>query len=153
MKRRAKLLVVGQDVHVTLRSYTGRPEYKTVRKLVIRRKDIELDIQAVKEKVKVLQEKYPKKGFYFEWTKVTNLSAPDPCPLSFQMERNMTREMTCWVFGRRAKGEKNIPLYWCPRFKRLYVPSSYWGHQKRLTSSMISYRLRDFGIPYDLAYA
>jgi len=153
MKRNASLLVIGKDFPILLRSYSGARKQRTVRKLLLRSEVVTLDPEAIRKKVKVLQEKYPDKEFYFEWTEVTNKSCPDPTPLSFQMERHMTRGMTCWIIGRREKGGKNIPLYWSPRFHRLYVPKSYYQHQKRLTCSVISYRLRDLGIPYNLGYA
>ena len=153
MTRRANLLTVFDDFPVLIRSYSGVHKQRTIRKVQLRQDAVTLDIESLRKKIKDLQERYPDKGFYFEWTDVINLAAPDPCGLAFQMKRHMTRRMACWIIGRREKEGKNIPLYWSPRFHRLYVPKSYYQHQKRLTCSVISYRLRDLGIPYNLGYA
>jgi len=153
MTRRARLLIVGEDFKPKIRSYSTKKSYRTVRRLELGPRDIRLDIGAIQKKVKELQEKYPDKGFYFEKHKVMNLNAHDGWSRRDQEERHMAHSMVCWIFGRREKGAKNIPLYWSSRFERLYVPQSYVKHQKRLTASMILYRLRDLGVSYNLAYA
>ena len=153
MARRANLAVVFEDFPVLIRSYSGVHKQRTVRKVELRHKDVILDLESLQKKIKDLQKAYPEKGFYLEKHEVRNLSFQDTIPVSFQERKNASRNMTCYIIGRREKGGKNIPLYWSPRFHRLYVPWSYLRHQKRLTCSVILYRLRDFGIPYALGFA
>lgn len=153
MARRANLAIVFEEFPVHIRSYSGIHKQRYIRKVELRHKAVTLDIEALKEKIKNLQERYPDKGFYLEKHMVRNLSFQDTIPVSFIRRKGASRRMMCWIMGRREKGGKNIPLYWSPRFHRLYVPWSYIRHQKRLTSSVILYRLRDLGIPYALGYA
>jgi len=157
MTRRANLLVICQDFPImlktTIRPKRSRRSYHYDRQVKVGTENIRVNLENVKEKIKELQEKYPDKKFYFERHTVTVLNAPENPSLAFTLARHIARTMVCWIIGRREKGKKNIPVYWSSRFEKLYVPKSYYERNKRLTCSVISYRLRDLGIPFRLAYA
>jgi len=157
MTRRASLLVVGEDFEVKLRSYSGKEGYRVVRKIDLKDRNIELDLKATQEKIKELQEKYPDKGFFFEKHMVINNSIELGESIALRDRRHMAHRMLCWIIGRRNPDrklrKKDVPVYWNGTYKRLYVPKSYYERQKRLTCSVIMYRLRDLGISFTLAYA
>jgi len=155
MGRRANLLVVCRDFPIQIRSYTYSERYRTVRKLAIGPRDIRINLERIKEKIKELQKKYPDKGFYFERHEVTVLNCPMDASRFDQDQMKLSHKMICWIIGRRNPDpklrRKDVPVYWSPKFERLYVPKSYYERNKRLTCSVISYRLRDLGIPFTLA--
>jgi len=161
MTRRARLLVIGQDFPMMLKT-TIRPKrsvrsYRYNRELKLEQKNIQINIDNVKEKIKELQEKYPDKGFYFEKDGVINLSIELGESMAVRDKKHMAHRMVCWIIGRRNPDRKlrrkDVPIYWSPMYQRLYVPKSYYDRSHRLTSSVISYRLRDLEIPFVLSYA
>jgi len=160
MTRRARLLVIGQDFPIRLKTVIRTPSkrsgYKYDRELKLQSKNVEVQVDAVKEKIKELQEKYPDKGFFFEKHMVINRSAVPFESRAICERKKMAYKMMCWIIGRRNPDlklrKKDVPIYWSSRFQRLYVPKSYYDRNHRLTCSVISYRVRDLGIPFRLTY-
>jgi hypothetical protein len=140
----------------TIRPKGSPKSYHYDRQLKVESENIQVNLENIKEKIKELQEKYPNKGFYLERHMVVNASIPLGKSRAFRQQRHMAHRMICWIIGRRNPDRKlrrkDVPIYWSPLYMRLYVPKSYYDRNKRLTCSVISYRLRDLGVPFKLAY-
>jgi len=152
MTRRARLLLIGEAFPILIKDSSHAGRYQRLREVVIERKNIEIDLGKVAERVKELQAQYPDLGFYFERHMVVNDAIDLGASWVEKERRQMAHRMVCWIFGRRnvdrQKRRRDVPIYWSSRFRRLYVPKSYWDRNKRLTRSAILYRLRDLTIPH-----
>jgi hypothetical protein len=131
-KINAKLLEVGKDWEIKIRSYSANPERKVVRKLILSTKKISFTVEKLKRTVQALQQKYPDK--------------------KFSLERVKVGRRIYWMMTRKAKGEKNVPVYFSTTLGKIFVPSRYVRRQRRLTNSVVLYRLRDLKAKYRLAY-
>lgn len=132
-----KLMEVGKDFQIKIRTYTRLPKYRRVKKLTITQEKIKISPRKLKKIVKNLQEKYPDKRFHLERRRVNT---------------NLGRRVF-WIFGRKDKGLKGVPIYYSTTLKKLYVPSTYVKRKYRLTCTVLLYRLRDLGVKYRLSYA
>ena len=125
------LLEVGKDFEIIQRGTSGYTSGGHLRKakfkLTIKSENIKISIKQLKKKMKDLIERYPKKNYYLRRVKYAG--------------------KVYWKFGRKEEKMKGIPLYYSATDKKLYVPSSYVKRKYRLTCSVLSYRLRDLGIP------
>jgi len=130
------LLEVGKDFDIKIRTYSGNPKYRRIKKLTILTDEIKIPTKKLKEIIKKLQEKYPDKGFYLEKRRVNS---------------NLGKR-TFWRFGRREKNLKGVPLYYSTTLKKLFVPITYVRRRYKLTCSVILYRLRDLGVNFKLTY-
>jgi len=134
MGSRMNLLEIGKDFDIIIRGtsgYTSRGQLRKARfRLDLKTETIKVSIKQLGKKIKDLIERYPKKNYY--------------------LERRKYAGKVYWRFGRKEEKMRGIPLYYSATDKRLYVPSSYVKRKYRLTCSVISYRLRDLGIPYTM---
>jgi hypothetical protein len=132
-----KLLKIGKDFEIKIRSYSKEPRYKTFRKLILLQKRIKISKNKIMKIVEELKKKYPDKGFFLK-------------------ERNVNykgRKEKFLIFGRKGEKMSGIPIYYSARLGSLFVPSSYVKRKYRLTCTTILYRLRDLGVKFKLGYA
>jgi hypothetical protein len=145
MRTNVILMEIGKDFDIKIRGYTNKPQYKVVKKLILDQSKTRINLKKVKEKYTALQERYPDKGYYLVRDVVHFRLFSDP------KERKHKRVM--WILGRKEEGRRGIPIYVSTTLRKLYVPKSFVETKYRLTCSVVSYRLRDIGIPYRMAYA
>jgi hypothetical protein len=129
-----KLLQVGRDFEIKIRSYSREPRYRTYRKLVLTQRRIRISKKKIIKIINELKEEYPDKGFFIK-------------------ERNVNykgRKERFLIFGRRGEKMSGIPIYYSTKLGSLFVPSSYVKRKYRLTCSAILYRLKDLGIKFRL---
>ena len=137
---RMKLLEVGEDFDIKIRSYSGNPKHKYNRYLHVRSEKIRISFKKMKQLVESLNKRYPGKNYF--------------------VEKRRIQKKRFWVFGRREdpdpkrpeKKRRDVPIYYWPKKKKLYVPTSHVGRSRRLVSSVLLYRLRDLGVRYSLDY-
>lgn len=131
-KIQAKLLEVGKDWEIKIRSYSGSPDRKVVRKLVLSTKSLDINVGKLKRTVQALQQQYPNK--------------------KFTLERVRVGRRIYWMMMRKAEGERNVPVYFSVTSGKMFVPTRYVSRNRRLTNSVILYRLRDLKAKYRLSY-
>lgn len=146
--RRVKLLEVGKDFEIKIKTYSKDPKYVRYKKLVLLKKTIRITTQKIKEIAKRLQERYPYKGYYFERAKVHYEIESITIPVSIPE----TGTRIFWIIGRKEEGRKGIPIYYSSTLGKLFVPKSFVDRKYRLVCSVLMYRLRDLGIRYSLRY-
>jgi hypothetical protein len=130
---KAELLEAGKDFEIKVRGSHGDPPTKDMRIVRFNNPNIKISVKALKERIEALQAKYPDKGFSLERVRVGN--------------------RIYWLIDRKAKGTKNLPIYYSTKLKRIFVPKRYVRRQYRLTCTVLLYRLRDLGASYTLGYA
>jgi hypothetical protein len=126
----AKLLEVGKDFDVKLRSYRYSPKYKVVRKLVMPKGKIRTTAKKILETYAELAKHYPK----YIWA----------------VERVMVFGRIFYRIERKKEGDRSIPIYYSTTLGRVFVPTTCVRKHYRLTCSVVSYRLRDLKVHYRL---
>jgi len=144
MRSNCKLMEVGKDFDIVIRGWSGKPQYKVRKKLVLEVEEICIPVKKLKQIIADLQKRYPDKGYFLERAKVryrlhSDLEAYDFVDWG---------KGIFWIMGRKQEGVKGIPIYYSSTLLKLYVPSSYVKRNYRLTCSALSYRLRDLGVPH-----
>lgn len=152
MRTNVKLMKVGNNPKehfiIKIRGYTGKPEYKVVKTIVLEQKRISITRKALKKWIKDLQQRYPDKAYYLSREKVSYwLIDAKFNPCHFYPHTAMF-----WILGRKSEKGKDVPIYYSMTDGAFYVPSSYIRKKRRLVSSILSYRLRDLGVSHRWAY-
>jgi len=165
-KRMTTLLEPFEDFDLTIRSWSFKRKYKVERKIRPIHYPVKIPLRIFRKLVRLLNQRYPEHNYRL--ATVTLFSRVDgrsevhrnfidqahlvytpPC------ERTILRQLG--VDGRLRKtryhvirrGEcciDNPPVYYDPRAGRFFVPASYFLRHKRLTNSVIYYRLRSLGV-------
>jgi len=149
VRTNVRLLEVGEDFPIRIRGYAGKPRYKCVRELRLKRKRVEIPIKRLKEIVKGLQQKYPDKGYYL----VRDRARHWLVDAEGEEKHMKMRTKWFWIIGRKEENRRGIPLYYSSTYQRLFVPSSFVNNKYRLVCSVLSYRLRDLGVSFSVGYA
>jgi len=105
--------------------------YRRTRRLTLRRKTNRIPIKKIKRKIAKLRKRYPDKGYYAEKVKLGKLAL--------------------WKIGRKAEGERDVPLFYSTSRGRFYVSASDVRRNRRLASTVVMYRLSGLGVPYSLS--
>jgi len=152
MRSNCKLMEVGKDFDIVIRGWSGKPQYKVKKKLVLGVEEIRISAKKLKQIIADLQKRYPDKGYFLERAKVRYVLCQEMLrALRFKLiygQEIRWNKGVFWIMGRKQEGVKGIPIYYSSSLKRLYVPSSYVKRNYRLTCSALSYRLRDLGLPH-----
>lgn len=153
MRSNVILMEICKDFDVKIRGYTNKPKYPVVKKLLLDSNRSRINLDQVKEKFEALQQRYPNKGYYLVREEITYRLARD-IQRAGGLKLNVPKhKRVMWVLGRKEENRKGIPVYVSTTLRKIFVPSSYVRSKYRLTCSVVSYRLRDLGIPYRMAYA
>jgi len=144
MRSNCKLMEVGKDFDIVIRGWSGKPQYKVKKKLVLRIREIRIPAKKLKEIIANLQKRYPDKGYFLTREKVRYVLFDDF--ISYYAVD--WKYSVFWIMGRKQEGVKGIPIYYSSSLRRLFVPCSYVIRNYRLTCSVLSYRLRDLGLPH-----
>jgi len=148
MRSNCKLMEVGKDFEIVIRGWSGKPQYKVRKKLVLGVEEIRISAKKLKQIIADLQKRYPDKGYFLERAKVRYCFFKEIPRPSIPVGVPVWRRGIFWIMGRKQEGVKGIPIYYSSSLHRLYVPSSYVKRNYRLTCSALSYRLRDLGLPH-----
>lgn len=66
--------------------------------------------------------------------------------MDYRVEETSVRGERALRVRRGKVGPENPPVYYFPKSGRIYVPSSYLRRRKRLTLSILCYRLKAWGV-------
>jgi hypothetical protein len=157
MRSNCKLMEVGKDFDIVIRGWSGKPQYKVRKKIVLETEIVRISSKKLKQIIADLQKRYPDKGYFLVRERVRYCLFADimvdsrykSIPVSLWPWRLWPwRRGIFWIMGRKQEGVKGIPIYYSSSLHRLYVPSSYVKRNYRLTCSALSYRLRDLGLSH-----
>ena len=132
-----KLMKIGEDFEIIIKSYSKDPKYKTFRKLTLQQNKINISKKKLTKTIEELKKKYPDKGFFLKERKINYEG----------------KKIKFYIFGRKQEKMSGIPIYYSTKLKALFVPSTYVKRKYKLTCTSILYRLRDLGIKFRLEYA
>jgi len=162
LSRAVTLLEPFEDFALTIRSYSRLRKYQTTRTIRPIFYPIKIPLRDLRKLVRLLNERYPDHNYRL--TTVTLFSQPEVCRnfmeqtslvyslgskrvISRQFIRIQQPRRTRYHIIRRGKCcLDNPPVYYDPRAGRFFVPASYVERHKRLTHSVIYYRLRSLGV-------
>jgi len=133
-KRAITLLEPFEDFDITLRSYSRLPHHKTVRTYEPKHYPLRIPLRKLKAQVKDLQQRYAKHNYRL----VTRTL--------FARVNGRLRKIRFHIIRRGKACMDNPPVYYDPRAGRFFVPRSYVEGHKRLTRTVVYYRLRALGV-------
>jgi hypothetical protein len=132
-----KLMKIGEDFEIIIKSYSKDPKYKTFRKIVLLQNKINISKKKLTKTIEELKKKYPDKGFFLKERKINHEG----------------KKIKFYIFGRKQEKMSGIPIYYSTKLKALFVPSTYVKRKYKLTCTSILYRLRDLNVKFRLEYA
>jgi hypothetical protein len=122
------LLEVGKDFVPQNSSYSGRKENKTIRRYILKRKEIKIPLKRLMARTRALMRKYPKYGYY--------------------LERVSLEGRTFWKFSRRFGNGRNIAIFYSSSLERLFVMARDVERNPAQTSAALRYYFSNFGLKY-----
>jgi hypothetical protein len=102
--------------------------YPRTLRIILRDRGREIPLEQITKGVGQLMSTYTNMGYYWQGVKI---------------ERRVL-----YRFGREAKGETDIPIYYEPKTKKLFVQKNHVEKSRRLVTSVLSLRLRALGIAF-----
>jgi len=126
---RIKLLEIGRQVKVVLKTYRYSRMYEVERVLRPANLPIKLDKKDLEEYVNRLRNRYPER--------------------MYQLKERKIKGKKYYVIWRKDGSKFNVPIYYSVEKGKFYVPKWYYRNRKKLTMFIVHRTLGALGVEWE----
>ena len=131
-----KLLEVFKDFDVLIRGKSNFGRYDGMYLLVKKGTEKKITVEDLKKYIQRLQQKYPERGFQLKIRKYKG-----------KVYHIVDQDIYVRQRGRKKKRKKDrVPIFFDLEEQRVFVPKSFWEHNKRLVGYLLMRTLGALGI-------